>query len=308
MRIRFFVSTFAILMLLSACSSTPPAVSQVLVSSGVANDSFKVGETPILSALAKDSGGNTLSGKTFVWASSNPNIATVDAAGKLTPKQVGSIKISAIVDGIKGEKTITIYGLDVIGGMGKFNDVPANAYLNLAVRLVLPGGIATPAGTLSITGPTGFNTNQPFAYAYTADVQNGLLSTNTVTPVSGTYQASTTAGGQTYQTSFSVDTSNLLPYPTGIQTTAKSVSSVSASWTAVTGAVSYLVGVRNTGTSTTTLSKNTSTTTTTTVSSLTLDPTKTYRLFVQASNLQNLEQALPTQFNNAYNFVDFTLP
>lgn len=59
-----------------------------------------VGETLQFTATAKDSAGNTLSGATFTWASSNTDVATINSTGLVTAKAAGAVNITASSGGI----------------------------------------------------------------------------------------------------------------------------------------------------------------------------------------------------------------
>src|SRR2546423_1910362 len=71
----------------AAAGSTPAAVVTVGVSP--AAPSVAVGQTLPLTATAKDSAGNVLSGRPVSWASSNGSVATVSGAGLVTGVAAG---------------------------------------------------------------------------------------------------------------------------------------------------------------------------------------------------------------------------
>jgi trimeric autotransporter adhesin len=60
-----------------------------------ASPSVIVGQTTTLTATAKDSAGNVLTGRTITWASSNTNVATITNAGVATGVAVGTSSITA---------------------------------------------------------------------------------------------------------------------------------------------------------------------------------------------------------------------
>ena len=102
---RFWINTalstmFAAVLIACGGGATTPTVSSVLVS-GPTAATLKIGEGTAFTAIAKDSGGATIAGKSFTWTSSDTNIATV-AAGVVTAKRLGTVKISATTDSIKG--------------------------------------------------------------------------------------------------------------------------------------------------------------------------------------------------------------
>lgn len=296
-----------LLLVLSGCTPSAPVVSKVVLSSGVDNNSFKVGETPTLSAVAQDAGGNPIAGKTFTWASSNDNIASVDASGRITAKQVGSVKIGAATGSVRGDITLTIYGLQVVGGVAKYIDNPAANFFIVAYRLMLPGGGEVPAGTLSITGPTGFNAGNPRQYAYTPEVKYGFFSQVEdvkLIAIKGNYKASTTVSGQTFEASFSVDNTQVMGYPADINVSNVSTNAVSGSWSIPVDAKYFVAGVQLADTDP--FLKPVGTTgSNATITGLSLVAGTTYRFVVQAFSFQNFDQALPAQFNSALNVVRF---
>jgi uncharacterized protein YjdB len=82
-----------------------PAVAAVIVN---VNSSLQVGGTTQASALAKDAGGNTLTGKTFVWSSNATSVATVSASGLVSGLSAGTAQIRATADGVAGSATVTV--------------------------------------------------------------------------------------------------------------------------------------------------------------------------------------------------------
>ena len=65
-----------------------------------------LGETVQLTASARDASGNTISGKTFTWSSSDQTIATVNSTGLVTAVANGAATITATTDGVSGTATI----------------------------------------------------------------------------------------------------------------------------------------------------------------------------------------------------------
>ena len=71
----------------------PPAVTTINIVA--ANESISVGGTQQFSALALDQNGQAMSGISFNWTSSDPNVATIDANGLATGVAAGTAQISA---------------------------------------------------------------------------------------------------------------------------------------------------------------------------------------------------------------------
>jgi uncharacterized protein YjdB len=64
--------------------------------------------TQRLIAEARDMNGNLVAGASFVWASSNPTVASVDATGLATGVGFGSATISATARGVTGFATLIV--------------------------------------------------------------------------------------------------------------------------------------------------------------------------------------------------------
>lgn len=88
-------------------STTTPVVSSVVISvSEVTLTSL--GDTLTLTAEARDASGNSVSGKSFTWTSSNGEVATVSTTGLVTAVANGSATITATADGVNGTASITV--------------------------------------------------------------------------------------------------------------------------------------------------------------------------------------------------------
>lgn len=85
-------------------------VSLVLVASVTVSPTSKtlyIGQTVDLAAIAKDSAGNTLTGRAVAWASSNPAVASVSSMGVVSAVEAGTATITATVEGKIGTAAIT---------------------------------------------------------------------------------------------------------------------------------------------------------------------------------------------------------
>lgn len=100
--------------LLAACSTTDlpsdpsPTVASVQLTPATATmPAF--GSTLQLTAVAKDAGGATISGKTFTWSSSAQAIVTVgSSSGLATAVADGDATITATTDGVAGSASLTV--------------------------------------------------------------------------------------------------------------------------------------------------------------------------------------------------------
>ncbi len=92
------------LILVAPASQTP--VASVALTPAAA--SLVVGGTLQLTAVAKDSGGTILTGRTMSWVSRDTLIARVSAAGLVTAVAAGSALVIATSDGASGTAAITV--------------------------------------------------------------------------------------------------------------------------------------------------------------------------------------------------------
>ena len=91
----------------SAVTITPAPVDSVAVTPAPA--SVAVGITLQLTATLKDANGNTLTGRTVTWGTSDATLATVDANGLVTGKSVGGpVVITATSEGKSGTSSLTV--------------------------------------------------------------------------------------------------------------------------------------------------------------------------------------------------------
>lgn len=86
---------------------TAPAVASITVAP--ASPSIGTGATQQFTATAKDSGGNTITGVAFTWASSVPAVATIDSNGLATGVTAGTTQITAAANGVTSSPdTLTV--------------------------------------------------------------------------------------------------------------------------------------------------------------------------------------------------------
>jgi len=103
--------------ILSACGNadTPTAtttpVASVAISPSIS--ALTVGETAQFSATPRDAAGNSLGGRTVTWTSSDPSKASVSSTGLVTAIAVGSVTISATVEGRAGSVQFTVAAAQV---------------------------------------------------------------------------------------------------------------------------------------------------------------------------------------------------
>jgi uncharacterized protein YjdB len=90
----------------AALTVTPPPVALVELS-GV-RSSMTTGQSLQLSAVAKDSAGNVLSGRTITWSSSNSAVASVSTTGLVVAVAPGTVTITATSEGRSDSAVITV--------------------------------------------------------------------------------------------------------------------------------------------------------------------------------------------------------
>jgi len=90
----------------AAITVTPAPVASVTVSP--ASGSVSVGGTIQLTATLRDAAGNTLTGRTVNWSSSNTARATVNSSGRVTGIAQGSVTITATGEGRTSSASITV--------------------------------------------------------------------------------------------------------------------------------------------------------------------------------------------------------
>ena len=72
-----------------------------------------IGGTVVLQAVAYDTTGAQLSGRTITWATSAAQVATVDASGNVTAVTAGTATISATCEGKMASAVVTVTGIPV---------------------------------------------------------------------------------------------------------------------------------------------------------------------------------------------------
>jgi hypothetical protein len=301
------VAILVLSLTLAACggSTGTPNITVTSPSSNL----LKIGEATNFTASFKDASGTAVT-KSFTWTSSAPNIAEVDSSsGKVTTKRLGKVTISASADGQNGSSAEqTTYGLEVVGGTYEFGVIGLPVSLNTLIRFRSASADAIAPGTdvtVVITGPSSWNAGKSFSsgpWKFGTGGFSGWSPTVIQSAVvSGAYQASTTVNGATYTSSFTVDAAQLQERVTNIaQTGTATAGSVSASWTAATGAANYRFNIGDVSG----FKKDSFTTATTaTVSGLTLNTTIQNSIYVGAMNFKfdaGLNVVAPTQFNLSY--------
>jgi Bacterial Ig-like domain (group 2) len=242
------------LMTMASCSTALPngaptaAVGRISITGA---PSLKLGTPITLKATGFDANGQGLTGKTFLWTSSNPSVAVIDQrSGVVTAKRFGTVAIDATSEGVTSTQTFQTYGLEASGGTQNGNGLIGTS-LVVRARAANVQEIATV--NLSVTGPNGWNGNTPFEMSATGcknplGIAQGFSAIAKVVPVSGTYTATANLNGETVTRQFVVDATQLLPGLTISSAKfqpgkAPGTFYLSSNWDVVPGANSYLLKV-----------------------------------------------------------------
>jgi alpha-tubulin suppressor-like RCC1 family protein len=111
-----YTLTFSATGLTAATQTITPAVGTV---ASIVLSPSSLSLTPLqtqqFTAVAKDAGGNVVSGASITWASSSASIATISSAGLATAVAVGSTTISATSNEHSATQTLTVSALSFTG-------------------------------------------------------------------------------------------------------------------------------------------------------------------------------------------------
>jgi len=152
-------------------------VASVVITAPAAAPTFgALGRTVQFAAQARDAAGAAIAGKTVTWSSSNPGAASVSAGGLVTAIANGTASVTATVDGITAQLTVTVLqvvaavavtpvspGPDTLKTSGRTRQFQANA---------VPGAVF--AWSSSIPGVAGVG-NTGLATAGTTDGTTNIM-------------------------------------------------------------------------------------------------------------------------------------
>ena len=109
----------------------PIPVATITVAPSTAN--ISVGATQAFTATTKDVGGNTLTGRTITWSSSNAAVASVSVAGAVTGIAAGTATVTAASEGKTGSAAVTVVFVPVAA----VTIAPVSATISLNGTVVL---------------------------------------------------------------------------------------------------------------------------------------------------------------------------
>lgn len=218
----------------------------------VGPNKIKYGSSVKYQAIAKDDSGTEIPNIAFDWQSSKPEIINIDSSGTATVADLSSddVIISASVGGIKGQSTVSGYGVQTLIGSTRYSD---RTITELAVKV--RNKTATPLNSdvnVAFAGPVGWHNNSVFnlpflkQYAWQIDTRfDNIL-------FAGTYSSSAKLDNEDFNQSQTLNSSGIqgLPFSdtTGlslIYSRATNSLTLQGKWPVVLGASSYLLQLRD---------------------------------------------------------------
>jgi uncharacterized protein YjdB len=172
---------------------TPIPVGRVVVTP--ASPTIAIGTTITLSAQALSASGQPLTGRTVVWSSSLPSIASVSAQGVVTGLAAGNTVVFASIDGVLGWVNVTVIPAPVATvtispsapGVAVGDSVQLNALLKDASGNTLTGRVvswSSGATSIATVTNTGMVTGVAAGTAVITATSEGQVGTVTVTVTS----------------------------------------------------------------------------------------------------------------------------
>jgi len=127
--------------------TTPPTVASVrIVPDRV---SLFVAGSANLVATAYDSRGTAIGGRVVVWMTNNVGVAAVSQTGRVTGLLPGTAVITAVVDGVSGQSTVTVS----LAPVARVTVTPADAPVSIGKSTQLTATLTDAAGN-TLTGRT----------------------------------------------------------------------------------------------------------------------------------------------------------
>ena len=128
-----------------------------------ANTTLLVGGTQQLTVTARDASGNVLSGRTVFFLSSSPGTATVSTTGLVTSVAIGSVTITATIEGVAATAVIT--SIAAPGTAGNLLSSNGINWASSALTAAQLGAAVTPgtAGNLLTSNGTTWTSVTPAA-------------------------------------------------------------------------------------------------------------------------------------------------
>jgi hypothetical protein len=216
---KHMVTAILIALTLAACGdqdatdpgqTLPAAVASVVVTPASAT-LVSLGETVQLTASALDVNGNTISGKTFTWSSSDEGIATVSSSVLVTAVANGSVTITATSDDVDGTAAVDVSQVAVQLGFTVAPATPeAGASITPAVEVAIQDALGNTATAMSdaVTVALGMDACMAtLSGTTTADATAGIASFNdlSINRAGTGYTLAATASGLSSATTAAFD-------------------------------------------------------------------------------------------------------
>ncbi len=308
--------------ILTACPApTPQVLTTIAIAGAPSDNNLKISQATQLTATAKDANGNDIAGVVFSWSSSNPDAVGVNSSGLVTATKWGTAVISASASGISGSTpTQTTYGLEAVFGTRTYKSANETNRMFRFRFKVGQTGLANTGLNFVTTGPTGWNNNQTtitnVSFGSTPiNSTQSFISHSPIPVISGNYKLSVLTESESFESAVSTVDATAKLTPTTITIDSASATSVSASWTPVTGSISSYASARNCSDNTSNVQTNvlTNSTTTATLTGLSLVANKSPCFTVFAYNFDigprnNPTYIFPTQANGAVEDKVIALP
>jgi hypothetical protein len=205
--------------------------------------SLEVGKSVTLQATAVEPDGTPIVNPDFVWTSIDPSSVEITPGGIATAKKLNpsGTNISVTIKNYSinaVNTTISTYGFEATGGTFNLEDTS----LGTAVRMLYQGAPGSSLSSLNytITGPSGWNNNQPLNGALLLNTGSfGLLSE--IPAVNGSYQIQTDTGSTS---TFTIDTTKKLPLVTNFKISLDQYNRLSLTWDNIPGFLPYQSNTR----------------------------------------------------------------
>lgn len=154
MRLRPLTPALLLAVTLAGCtsSSEPAEVTSVALSSAAVTLDA-VGATAPLTATVRDQRGKAMNGVTVAWATNAPGVATVSAAGVVTSVSNGSATITATVDGITAQASVTVAQVPIAPAVvsGNFQQATVGTALALPLEVRVVDRLGSPMAGRQVT-------------------------------------------------------------------------------------------------------------------------------------------------------------
>jgi streptogramin lyase len=189
------------------------------------NIKLEIGQSKQYVLAVQEADGTAVAGAKPIWSSTKPNIASVNNDGLVTANSIGQTEIRATLDGLTISSPLSTFGMQAAGGT---YSISGQNKKGTAFALRYSSETGQASGTpfnISVTGPDGWNNNQPLAITYPAN-SNGFGFTSDAQAVSGTYTL--TRNGSS--TTFTLDAAGSIPVVQKLQVTALYTTALTASF------------------------------------------------------------------------------